>query len=204
MIEYIKGEVSDLNPVSVVLEANGVGYLLAISLTTFRKIQESKEKIQKLYVHEVIREDTHDLYGFAGDLERRLFRLLITVSGIGPASGRLMLNTYPPEELARYIAEENETALKAVKGVGAKTAQRVIVELKDKVLSVAGDATVEVSGTATIGKSTELKELQEEAEKAFVALGYPASAARKVVVQLIKEDPDMSINDIIRKGLRML
>lgn len=204
MIEYIKGEVADLNPVSVVLEANGVGYLLAISLTTFRRLQENQSKVQRLFVHEVIREDTYDLYGFADDLERRLFRLLITVSGIGPASGRLMLNTYPPEELARYIAEENEMALRAVKGVGAKTAQRVIVELKDKVLTVTGDIPLDSQESATLNNSAELKALQEEAEKAFVALGYPASAARKVVVQLTKEDPDMSINDIIRKGLRML
>lgn len=204
MIEYIKGEVADLNPVSVVLEANGVGYLLAISLTTFRRLQENQSKVQRLFVHEVIREDTYDLYGFADDLERRLFRLLITVSGIGPASGRLMLNTYPPEELARYIAEENEMALRAVKGVGAKTAQRVIVELKDKVLTVTGDIPLDSQESATLNNSAELKALQEEAEKAFVALGYPASAARKVVVQLTKEDPDKSINDIIRKGLRML
>lgn len=204
MIEYIKGEVSDLTPVSVVLESSGVGYLLAISLTTFRKIQESKDKVQRLYVHEVIREDTHDLFGFADDVERRLFRLLITVSGIGPASGRLMLNTYPPEELARYIAEQNEHALRAVKGVGARTAQRIIVELKDKVLGEMGDATIGVPVSSGTGMSTRLKELSEEAEKAFIALGYPASAARKVVAQLTKEEPNMGINDIIRKGLRML
>lgn len=204
MIEYIKGEVTDLNPVSVVLETNGMGYLMAISLTTFRKIQEDKNKVRKLYVHEVIREDTHDLFGFYDHMERQLFRLLITVSGIGPSSARLMLNTYPPEELARYIATQNEIALKAVKGVGAKTAQRVIVELKDKVLLELGDTTPDLSTPEGIEQSTQLKEVQEEAEKAFVALGYPVSAARKVVTKLTKEDPDMGINDIIRKGLRML
>lgn len=204
MIEYIKGEITDLTPVSMVIEANGVGYLLAISLTTFRKLQESKEKVQRVLIHEVIREDTHDLYGFADDLERRLFRLLITVSGIGPSSGRLMLNTYPPEELARYIAEQNEHALRGVKGVGAKTAQRVIVELKDKVLLEIGEYGGGGSSVTDSMVSAENKELHEEAEKAFVALGYPSSAARKVVARLTKEDPDMGINDIIRKGLRMI
>lgn len=201
MIEYIRGIVTERTPASAVLEANGLGYLLAISLNTYNQIQEGKEA--KLFVHEVLREDTHDLYGFGEEAERRLFRLLITVQGIGPATARLMLSTYTPTELTRLIMEGNEMGLKAIKGIGVRTAQRLIVELKDKIEGTMAEIALGIDPQA-LSTSQEHLELYEEAEKAFIALGYNASAARKVVLKLAKEHPDISINDMIRKGLQML
>lgn len=201
MIEYIKGTVAERTPASAVIEANGVGYLLAISLNTYNQIQ--KDKAAQLYVHEVLREDTHDLYGFAEESERRLFRLLITVQGVGPATARLMLSTYTPAELTRLIMESNEVGLKAIKGIGVRTAQRLIVELKDKIEGVMAEYSLGIDPKETQSSQSHL-ELYEEAEKAFIALGYNASAARKVVLKLAKEHPNISINDMIRKGLQML
>lgn len=201
MIEYIRGRVVERTPTSAVLEVGGIGYLLAISLNTYNQIKVDEEV--KLLVHEVLREDTHDLFGFAEEPERRLFRLLITVNGIGPAMGRLALSSFTPSELTRLIREGNEAGLKGIKGVGARTAQRIIVELRDKIEEAMGKYAV---GGSSVEASTspEHKSTYEEAEKAFVALGYPATAAKKVVAKLAKADPDMSINDMIRKGLQLL
>lgn len=201
MIEYIRGRVVERTPTSAVLEVGGIGYLLSISLNTYNQLKVGEEA--KLMVHEVLREDTHDLFGFAEEPERRLFRLLITVNGIGPAMSRLALSSFTSSELTRLIREGNETGLKGIKGVGARMAQRMIVELKDKIEDVMGAYVV--SGTAVEpGVSPEHRSTYEEAEKAFVALGYPAAAAKKVVAKLAKSDPDMSINDMIRKGLQLL
>ncbi len=202
MIEYIRGKVVDRTPTATVLEvAGGVGYFLSITLNTFNQLQEGTEA--RLMVHEVLREDTHDLYGFADELERRLFRLLITVNGIGPAMARLALSNYTPMELTKLIKEGNEMKLKSIKGVGAKTAQRIIVELKDKIEAEMG--TIVLDPTLPDGPCSDAHSaMYEEAEKAFVALGYPAIAARKVVAKIAKSYPDISINDMIRKGLQML
>lgn len=201
MIEYIRGRVVERTPTSAVLEAGGIGYSLSITLNTYNELKVGEEA--KLMVHEVLREDTHDLFGFAEEPERRLFRLLITVNGIGPATARLALSSFTPSELTRLISEGNEAGLKSIKGVGVRTAQRIIVELKDKIEEVMEEyvvgATTASTGTSQIHKST-----YEEAEKAFVALGYPASAAKKVVAKLAKSHPDMSINDMIKKGLQLL
>lgn len=201
MIEYIRGHVVERTPTSAVLEVGGIGYLLSISLNTYNQIKAGEEA--KLMVHEVLREDTHDLYGFAEEPERRLFRLLITVNGIGPATARLALSSFTPSELTRLISESNEAGLKSIKGVGVRTAQRIIVELKDKIEEVMEEYVP--SGHSSVGStSLEHRSTYEEAEKAFVALGYPAAAAKKVVAKLAKTDPDMSINDMIKKGLQLL
>lgn len=202
MIEYIKGIVAERTPTAVVLETSGgVGYFLSITLNTYNQLQEKREA--KLLVHEVLREDTYDLYGFAEEAERRLFRLLITVNGVGPSTARLALSSYTPKELTQLIKEGNEVGLKAIKGVGVRTAQRIIVELRDKIEAEMAPVGIE-SGAATSSIAQQHLALYEEAEKAFVALGYPLSAARKVVAKLAKSQPDISINDMIRKGLQML
>lgn len=201
MIEYIRGLVVERTPTSAVLEVGGIGYFLSISLNTYNSIKEGEEA--RLMVHEVIREDTHDLFGFSEEPERRLFRLLITVNGIGPAMARLALSSFTPVELTKLIREGNEMGLKSIKGVGARTAQRIIVELKDKIEEAMGDYSVgaDAQGGAY---SQESMAMYEEAEKAFVALGYPSATAKKVVAKLAKSNPNMSINDMIRKGLQML
>lgn len=202
MIEYLRGKVVERTPTATVVEVSGgVGYLLSISLNTYNAIREGEEA--KLLVHEVLREDTHDLYGFCEETERRLFRLLITVNGVGPATARLALSSFSPGDLTRLIREGNETGLKAIKGVGSRTAQRIIVELKDKIESEMGSYAVGVDGLGVVPSSAHMA-MYEEAEKAFVALGYTATAAKKVVAKLAKSDPDISINDMIRKGLQML
>lgn len=202
MIEYLRGKVVERTPTAAVIEVSGgVGYLLAISLNTYNAIREGEEA--KLLVHEVLREDTHDLYGFCDEAERKLFRLLITVNGVGPATARLALSTFAPSDLTRLIREGNEAGLKSIKSVGARTAQRIIVELRDKIEAEMG-AYVSGVDTSHDAHAAEHLAMYEEAEKAFVALGYPATAAKKVVAKLAKSDPNMSINDMIRKGLQML
>ncbi|MDN4754262.1 Holliday junction branch migration protein RuvA [Porphyromonadaceae bacterium W3.11] len=202
MIEYIRGIVTSRTPASAVIEANGVGYLLSISLNSYNLIREGEEVT--LLVHEVIREDMHELYGFAEESERRLFRLLITVKGIGPASGRLMISSFPPKELSRMIAEGDELGLKSIKGVGTRTAQQIIVELKSKVESEMSEYLVGIDSKETAAASAEKKEMASEAEKAFIALGYTPAASRKVITKLLKESPTLSLNDLIRQGLRLL
>lgn len=202
MIEYITGTVAERTPTAVVLETKGgVGYFLAISLNTYNQLQGKAEA--RLLVHEVLREDTHDLYGFAEEAERRLFRLLITVNGVGPATARLALSSFTPMELTQLIKESNEVGLKAIKGVGIRTAQRIIVELRDKIEAEMGALGIDTQSSLSPTTQQHLA-MYEEAEKAFVALGYPISAARKVVAKLAKSDPDISINNMIRKGLQML
>lgn len=202
MIEYIRGIVASRTPASAVIEANGVGYLLSISLNSYNLIREGEEAT--LLVHEVIREDMHELYGFAEESERRLFRLLITVKGIGPASGRLMISSFPPKELSRMIAEGDELGLKSIKGVGTRTAQQIIVELKSKVESEMSEYLVGIDTKETAAATAEKKEMAIEAEKAFIALGYTPAASRKVITKLLKESPTLSLNDLIRQGLRLL
>ena len=199
MIEFVRGTVSDLTPTSVVLEAGGVGYLLNISVNTASRLKEGE--VAKLLVYESIREDAHDLFGFSDAFERELFLLLIMVKGIGPASARTMLSSYTPTDLAGYIAEENTAALKGVKGVGVRTAERIIVELKGKVAELLGGVG---AGAPSSPVSAAMQEQHEEAEKAFVALGYTPAQARAVVAKLVKADPKMSVNEMVRRGLRMM
>ena len=198
MIEYIKGEITDLTPTYCVLETNGVGYMLNISLVTYQELQG--QSAMRLYVYENIREDAHVLYGFLTKEERELFLLLISVSGVGAATARMILSSFTAMELQEVIATGNVNAIKSVKGIGLKSAQRIIVDLKDKVGSVMHNAQC----TMHNGLSIATTETQEEAVAALVALGFQRAASVKVVEKLLKEDASMPVAKIIKRALAMI
>ena len=181
MIEYIKGDIVELTPTQMIIECAGIGYELNISLTTYSAF--SGKPTGKIYVYEVIREDAHLLFGFAQKVERELFLLLTSVSGVGPNTARMILSSLPPSELIQVIANKNETALTSVKGIGQKTAQRILVDLKNKVK--AGDSTVGTGTTATAGNGA----VAEEAVAALVMLGFQKAASQKAVSSILKTSP---------------
>ncbi len=192
MIEYVKGELAELTPASAVVECGGVGYLLNISLNTYTRLQNLKQA--KVFVYEAIREDAYVLYGFADKAERELFILLISVSGVGPNTARMILSSFTPNDLNGVIASGNVNLLKGVKGIGAKTAQRIIVDLKDKIKQ----------GEDTFILQASKSEEYEEAVAALVMLGFPKVAVQKVVGNLLKESPDDKVESLIKKALKML
>ena len=196
MIEYIKGEITDLSPTYCVLETNGVGYMLNISLVTYQELQG--QSATRLYVYENIREDAHVLYGFLTKEERELFLLLISVSGVGAATARMILSSFTAMELQEVIATGNVNAIKSVKGIGLKSAQRIIVDLKDKVQTIGG------SDAPTLNLATGSNENMEEAVAALVALGFQRAASVKVVEKLLKEDAAMPVAKIIKRALAMI
>ena len=196
MIEYIKGEITDLTPTYCVLETNGVGYMLNISLVTYQELQG--QSATRLYVYENIREDAHVLYGFLTKEERELFLLLISVSGVGAATARMILSSFTAMELQEVIATGNVNAIKSVKGIGLKSAQRIIVDLKDKVQTIGG------SDAPTLNLATGSNENMEEAVAALVALGFQRAASVKVVEKLLKEDAAMPVAKIIKCALAMI
>ena len=179
--------------------------MLNITLNTYNALDRMESDEVRLYVHEVIREDAFELYGFMDLSERQIFRLLTSVSGIGPATGRLILSTFTAGDLVSIIASGDDRSLQSVKGIGSKTAKRAILDLKDKVVTEMADymGTKEMSVSRTV-TPTARKEVLDEAEQAFVTLGYTKAMAHKVIEKLIREDPEMSVNDIIRKGLKMI
>ena len=196
MIEYIKGEITDLTPTYCVLETNGIGYMLNISLVTYQELQG--QSATRLYVYENIREDAHVLYGFLAKDERELFLLLISVSGVGAATARMILSSFTAMELQGVIATGNVNAIKSVKGIGLKSAQRIIVDLKDKVQTIGG------SDAPTLNLATGSNENMEEAVAALVALGFQRAASVKVVEKLLKEDAAMPVAKIIKRALAMI
>ena len=196
MIEYIKGEISDLTPTYCVLETNGIGYMLNISLVTYQELQG--ESAARLYVYENIREDAHVLYGFLTKEERELFLLLISVSGVGAATARMILSSFTAMELQEVIATGNVNAIKSVKGIGLKSAQRIIVDLKDKVQTIGS------SDAPMLNLATGTNENMEEAVAALVALGFQKAASVKVVEKLLKEDASMPVAKIIKRALAMI
>ena len=196
MIEYIKGEITDLTPTYCVLETNGIGYMLNISLVTYQELQG--QSATRLYVYENIREDAHVLYGFLTKEERELFLLLISVSGVGAATARMILSSFTAMELQEVIATGNVNAIKSVKGIGLKSAQRIIVDLKDKVQIIGG------SDAPTLNLATGSNENMEEAVAALVALGFQRAASVKVVEKLLKEDAAMPVAKIIKRALAMI
>ena len=197
MIDYIRGEVAELTPAYAVLEAYGVGYKLQISLYTYSAVQGKKEA--RLYVYEAIREDAYLLFGFAGKQERELFELLLSVSGVGAGTARTILSAFAPEELARIIGREEAGLLKNVKGIGAKTAQRIIVDLKDKM------AKTGLSGSSSgVEPASPLSQVQDEAVQALTMLGFAPAASLKVVVALLKEQPDAPVEQVIKWALKHL
>ncbi|MCM1451155.1 MAG: Holliday junction branch migration protein RuvA [Clostridium sp.] len=194
MIEYIKGKISELTPATVVVEtAAGIGYLLNITLTTFDALQG--KDVTKLLVHESIREDAWVLFGFIDDRERSLFRELIGVSGVGAGTARIILSSIPATELELVIANGEETRLKAVKGIGQKTAQRIIVDLKGKI-----KLTEDESVASTLKNNDEY----ENAIAALVALGFPRPASQKALKKIFDADPSTKAETAIKKAFTML
>ena len=197
MYEYISGTIAELAPAYVVIDAGGVGYYLQISLQTYSAIE--REQTARLYVHYVVREDAQLLYGFATKGERELFRHLISVSGVGGNTARMILSTYSPRELQSIIATENAVLLKNVKGLGLKTAQKIIVELNGKMAGIGlGD---EQLPAAAIGAGNEN---YDETLAALVMLGFTKAAAEKVVRALFKERPGLAVEEAVRMALKQL
>lgn len=193
MLEYIKGNIEELNPASVIIDNNGIGYEIGISLSTYSQLEGRTEV--KLLLHEVIREDAHLLFGFATTRERELFRLLIGVSGVGANTARVILSSIAPAELETVIATADERQLKAVKGVGAKTAQRIIVDLRDKIKPVESSLIIERTATT---------DAFNEGLAALTMLGFPRQASEKVLKKLFADDPSLRVESAIKQALKML
>ena len=210
MIEYIKGNLTDLTPTYAVVEGAGVGYAIHIALPSYSALVGKEDTETKLFVTEIIREDAHELFGFFTRGERELFLMLMTVSGIGANTARMIMSAYSAAEIRQIIATGNARALSQVKGLGPKTAQRIIVDLKDKVLKIdLGSETSQDSlENAASGYSLEIRgedsEIKQEAVSALVMLGFAAAASGKVVDKILKEDPNASVEKVIKLALKML
>lgn len=202
MLHHIKGYVDELTPTEAVIEAAGIGYLMTISLNTFTALQ-GKESA-KLFVREVIREDTHDLYGFSSKEERALFDALISVNGIGGQTARMVLSAFTPAELADAIQSEQVGMLKAVKGIGPKAAARIVLDLKDKVGQLLGDGIIDVAPSRGGGIAAADKQAAEEAIGALTILGFQPAAVRKTVGAILKDTPGMQVQQIIKQALKMM
>lgn len=193
MIDYINGKITELNPAYIVVETGGIGYLLQISLTTYSKMEGKTET--RILVHEVIREDAHQLYGFAEKEERDIFRHLLSVSGVGASTARMMLSSLSPKEIEKAILGSEVNILKGVKGIGLKTAQRIIVDLKDKIGKDTG--TGEIFAFADNSK-------REEALSALVMLGFAKGSVIKVLDTIIRNEKDLTVEDLIKRALKNL
>ena len=201
MIEYIRGGLAELSPATAVIDCNGLGYAVNISLNTYAAIQGKKEC--KLDIYEAIREDAYILYGFADKQERELFLLLISVSGIGGNTARMILSALSPAELVNVISTENANLLKTVKGIGLKTAQRVIVDLKDKIKTGAATAGSSIGSLGGM-LSAATAQVQEEAIAALTMLGFAQAPSQKVVLAILKEEPDAPVEQVIKLALKRL
>lgn len=197
MIEYLRGELTELTPTTAIIECCGVGYETSITLNTYSALQGKKDV--KLYIYEVIREDAHLLFGFCNKQERELFLLLISVSGIGGNTARTILSAFTVNELCEAIATGNEVAIKGVKGIGLKTAQRLIVDLKDKIKNIGAEFTAGSTTTATVNNET-----AENAISALVMLGFPSAATNKVVQSILKSEPTATVEQVIKLALKQL
>lgn len=197
MIEYLRGELAELTPATAIIECGGVGYETNITLNTYSALQDKKDV--KVYIYEVIREDTHQLYGFSNKHERELFLLLISVSGIGGNTARTILSAFTVNELCDAIATGNEVAIKSVKGIGLKTAQRLIVDLKDKISGIY-DNNATTSAPAAPANNDNI----DGAVQALAMLGFPISAANKVVQSIAKSEPGATIEQLIKLALKQL
>lgn len=203
MIEYIRGELTELTPTLAVVETAGVGYAMSISLNTFSAIQGKKEV--KLYVQESLvtggRDDSFTLYGFSTRQERELYRLLVTVSGVGANTARMILSASSPAELCNIIANGDERMLKSVKGIGLKTAQRIIVDLRDKIVSsgIANELHVSEQPSTMVNNS-----VKDEAVQALTMLGFSPAPSSKVVIAILKEQPDLPVEQVIKLALKLI
>ena len=193
MIEYIKGEIAEITPTYTVIDNNGIGYFVNISLNTYTSLQNSKNAT--IYIYEAIREDAHILYGFHNKHEREMFLLLISVSGVGPNSARMILSSLSPSELETAIATSGVAALKVVKGIGAKTAQRIIVDLKDKIKAPSDTLNIQVPAN---------NEIFDEALAALVMLGFSQQASQKVLKKLLSDTQELNVENVIKKALKMM
>lgn len=194
MYDYIKGNVAELTPTYVVLDNHGVGYMINISLNSFNALQH-QEDVVKVYVYEAIREDAHLLYGFTERRERELFLLLISVSGVGANTARMILSSLTPSDLEQTIASENVGILKSVKGIGAKTAERIIVDLKDK---------IKLSTDTLLDKSQVTSEVFDEAMSALVMLGFTKQMSQKALKKLFTAEPTITVEQAIKKALKIM
>lgn len=197
MIEYLRGELAELTPATAIIECCGVGYETSITLNTYSALQGKKDV--KVYIYEVIREDTHQLFGFSTKPERELFLLLISVSGIGGNTARTILSAFTVNELCDAIASGNEVAIKSVKGIGLKTAQRLIVDLKDKIKGIY-DVSAGTSAPIAVMNNDNI----DGAVQALAMLGFPTSAANKVVQAIAKSEPNATIEQLIKLALKQL
>ena len=200
MITYLRGLLSELSPTNAIIDCGGVGYLVGISLNTYSALSTQSGEV-KLHTIQIIREDSHQLYGFASKDERELFVLLTSVSGIGPNTARVILSQYNTQELGSILSLGQVDALKAVKGIGLKTAQRIILELKGKLKLDDTDLNNQALGN---GSAATTSKTSEEAISALKMLGYPEAAAQKTVRTLISTSPLLSVEDIIKQALKVL
>lgn len=200
MIEYLKGTLADLSPALAVVDCHGVGYGVNISLNTFSAIQGKQEV--KLWITESIREDAYQLWGFSTRAERELFLLLTSVSGVGAGIARMILSSMTVAELAGVISEGNDKMLKQVKGIGPKAAQRIIVDLRDKIGSLGIDAVR--TGAATAAGPAVNKEVMDEAVAALTMLGFSPAPANKAVQQILTAEPQAPVERVIKLALKML
>lgn len=193
MIDYIKGTITQITPAFIIIETGGVGYFINISLTTFSKLEGKSEL--KMLVHEVIREDAHQLYGFAEKEEREIFRHLISVSGVGASTARMVLSSLTPAEIEKAIIVSDVDLLKSVKGIGLKTAQRIIVDLRDKIGKQAGSGEIFAFADNT---------RRDEALSALVMLGFAKGAVSKVLDKIVREEKNLTVEEIIKRALKNL
>ena len=193
MIDYIKGTITSVTPTFLTIETGGVGYFINISLTTFSKLEGKSD--YKVLVHEVIREDAHLLFGFADKEEREIFRFLISVTGVGASTARMMLSSLSPGEVEKAIIGSDVNVLKSVKGIGLKTAQRIIVDLKDKLGKQSGTGEIFAFADNT---------RRDEALSALVMLGFAKGAVSKVLEKIVREEKDLTVEDMIKRALKNL
>ena len=207
MIEYIKGELTELTPAQATVEAAGVGYGLSISLNTFSALQsgkwkeESGKKIVKLYVYEAIREDAYVLYGFVNKKEREMFLQLITVNGVGANTARMMLSGMSVSELCNAISTGNARLIQSIKGIGKMTAQRIIVDLRDKIVALGIADEIPVGGQTTAPVNSQVK---DEAVAALTMLGFSPAPTQKVVVQILQGQPDLPVEQVVKLALKQI
>ena len=195
MYEYVKGLVAELNPAYAVVDVNGIGYFVNISLTSYSALRQGEQA--QLFLHQVVREDAHLLFGFVTKVERELFRQLITVNGVGPNTARLILSSLTPQELTNAILSENLVKLKSVKGIGAKTAQRIIIDLKDKI-NLSGE--MDAAEIFAASDNT----IKKDALLTLTTLGFTKAAVEKVLDKVTKEKPDASLETVIKLALNYL
>ncbi len=193
MFEYISGKIAETGPTHIVIDVSGIGYLLNISLNTYSRVEGKTEA--QLFVHENIREDAYQLYGFSDRSERELFRQLISVSGIGANTARMMLSSLSPDELKNAILTGNVKIIQSVKGIGAKTAQRVIVDLKDKLGKEPIDQKIFAQQDNTI---------RDEALSALVMLGFAKNSAQKAIDKILTQDPTVKVEEVIKQALKIM